>query len=782
MLSHRLDAWITSLTDRRLGRLRSETPTGSGLGAWGYVENLAPRPRGHRVDEGTEGPGVFEDPANAGYVHAPSLNHAATAAVLRSGFLAHGASDREPLALDLSAPRVRAALALLNGVRAGQSLAAQLGMRFERRLKEKGLAQYVLDFRRLAPLDMEVTTAAAEPSAEEQAIAGRVADGEALVERLADVAAIATALQAADVRAGESVSVAERTRRAQAVHAVLEELRDAVDGTGDLLLAEAVHQTVQGNAVRAAAARDALQRVGLPPEPDVARTHRTGVGVAHRVLVLLPETVQSPGGWPAQSGCPRARAEPRLDRWAARLLGDPAAVPILVRLIGDADDVVLAEERVRVSELGLCALDVLEGLDQRGPEGLSAIEARAVAVAAARHPDLAPFHPQLDNAAVDAGETALADFLALAAALREVLDNSRPLEAADLSIPEVKVEAGIDVAELEGRADAAEASLRVATQELQAELARAHSGDVGATPGLIRALGALARHGIAAAIRARPLDVSDAPAMASAAEAGRAAQRVVDTLDTFAPSPPDADAEARRARAMARLAAIFGESCRVLPAFRPQAPAGLTSSFSASDALQHEDTLAASSWLAQMSLVRPALDRYARALGMAETLGGDRPTHLTVGQLPHVDGDRWVALPFPEGRVPAGTVGLVVQMEESLSLEALVAGLAIDAWDEIVPGETETSGVAFHFDQPSTSAPNMIVLGVHPGDRPTWDVDTLLDTVRETIELARIRAVDPEVLRWVGRFLPAIYIADNRRGDTPAIDFRPLVGATFTRF
>jgi hypothetical protein len=141
-----------------------------------------------------------------------------------------------------------------------------------------------------------------------------------------------------------------------------------------------------------------------------------------------------------------------------------------------------------------------------------------------------------------------------------------------------------------------------------------------------------------------------------------------------------------------------------------------------------------------------------------------------------------VALPFPEGRVPSGSVGLVVQVDEVIPMEAFVAGLAIDAWDEVVPGETETSGVAFHFDQPSASAPNLIVLGVHPGDRPVWDVDTLLDTARETVELARMRAVDPEALRWVGRFLPAIYVADNLAGDAPAIDFRPLIGATFTRF
>jgi hypothetical protein len=501
------------------------------------------------------------------------------------------------------------------------------------------------------------------------------------------------------------------------------------------------------------------------------------------VLVPLPGSVQDTSGWPAVARCPRAAAEPRLERWAARLLGDPASVPVLVRLLADADDAPLAEERVMVAELELCALDVLEGLDRRGPEGLNAVEAHAVAVAAARHAGLTPFHPQLDNAPAAAGETPFADFLALAATLREVLDNARPLQATDLSVPEVKVEAAIDVAELEARADAAEASLRSAAQDLQAELDSAHAGAVGAAAGLMRVLDALARHGVAAAIRARPIDVNDAAALESAAQAGQAAARVLAVLGEFGTAPADADAEARRARATDRLAAIFGESFRVLPRFRPPAAAELASAFAASDRLQDGDALAASAWLAQMSLVRPALDRYAQALGLAETLGGvERPTRLTVGQLPHAEGDRWMALPFPDGRVPVGTVGLVVQEDGALALEEFVAGLAIDAWDEVVPGETETSAVAFHFDQPSASAPNLIVLGVHPGDAPAWDVDTLLDTVRETVELARIRAVDPEALRWVGRFLPAIYVADNLAGDTPAIDFRPLVGASFTRF
>ncbi|HEV7804515.1 MAG TPA: hypothetical protein VGO80_01740, partial [Solirubrobacteraceae bacterium] len=95
-----------------------------------------------------------------GHIHAPSLAHATTAAVLRSGYLAHsGESDAtSPLAVDVSSRRVRLARALTDGVRQGQPLGALLGYRFERGLHEGhaadlGLERYINAFRRLAPLD-----------------------------------------------------------------------------------------------------------------------------------------------------------------------------------------------------------------------------------------------------------------------------------------------------------------------------------------------------------------------------------------------------------------------------------------------------------------------------------------------------------------------------------------------------------------------------------------------------------------------------------------------------
>ena len=77
---------------------------------------------------------------NQGYIHAPSLNHAVTAAVLRNGYLSNATPDNPgSLAVNLSSERVRLALSIIEGMKAEQSLGALLGYQFERGL-QRGVA------------------------------------------------------------------------------------------------------------------------------------------------------------------------------------------------------------------------------------------------------------------------------------------------------------------------------------------------------------------------------------------------------------------------------------------------------------------------------------------------------------------------------------------------------------------------------------------------------------------------------------------------------------------
>ena len=107
--TYRLDAWQSALFHVRLqdqreisgDRAQAKRRKGIHLGAYGWVENVAPSTKRQLVREPVHpklqpqnGAPLFEYTDNGGFVHAPSLNHASAAAVLRSGYMTH-ATPRE---------------------------------------------------------------------------------------------------------------------------------------------------------------------------------------------------------------------------------------------------------------------------------------------------------------------------------------------------------------------------------------------------------------------------------------------------------------------------------------------------------------------------------------------------------------------------------------------------------------------------------------------------------------------------------------------------------------
>src|SRR6185295_18826504 len=94
-----------------------------------------------------------------------------------------------------------------------------------------------------------------------------------------------------------------------------------------------------------------------------------------------------------------------------------------------------------------------------------------------------------------------------------------------------------------------------------------------------------------------------------------------------------------------------------------------------------------------------------------------------------------------------------------LSTETRYAGLVIDEWPERIPNATEQAAVAFHYDEPRARAPQSLLLAVCPDDRATWDAALIEEILVETLELAKIRAVDLDSVQQVGQILPALYFA-----------------------
>lgn len=819
VFSHRLDAWVTSVATRRLAELRSTEKGAAVVGGFGWLENVGRGPKRQTVaplPPGEDGE-LTRQAGNAGYVHAPSLGQATTAAVMRSGYLATtGADASRPLAIDLSSARVRRGAQILEGIRNGQSLGELLGYRFERRLHDDRLDRYITIFRRATPLGrtrtLDVQIRLLEGGiigplvpGNRQRIAALRAERDEIVDLLRadhlfppamgrDEMAELMTLKVVDGhrlvemwRSDRAISTwdSELPRPGQPDHdelvAALDDLDDVVDAVGDLLTAESIHQLVSGAPQRTGESLDAVLRGEQPPaEFDVVRTPRSGAATTHRIVVVLEADRAAPR-WPRSTADVMGLAEPRLDRWAGLLLGDPTTCRCRARFVDAVSETVIEEQVVSLADLGLGALEVLHLASAGEGAFIATIEARlheqlmikdrpaAVPADAVLHLDFG----RADGDAVDA--PTVAEFATLATSLADSLLDARPLEPRDLS-PTDGDAGAVDTGELRARVEAVVAALDDAIAEAAARLAdeRAQAGSV-TIDEWFHVLDRLAKFAIIEAYPEPGGRTVDGLAEQLFAQVAVAHDRAVARQSAAAIVSEAAAGAGDVANLVAEMRAVLGQGFAVLATFEPRERAELQATFAASDALQGGDPFASLTWFQRIAAVRAGPERLNRALQFCEVLTRRRVFGLMVGQLPHVAADRWVALPPTDERpLRAAALSVVAQIPEPVTFVAPVGGLLIDEWTEVVPAAAETTGVAVHFDQPGTEAPNAIVVAVTPDNTDRWDFVQVERILLETFELARTRAVDPRTLfeqTDLDLVLPALYLGLNLAGDTVSTDF-----------
>jgi hypothetical protein len=718
LCSHRLDAWYTSLASLRLDWLRKQPHNQQTLylGAYGWVEDVRPQP----------------GQTSWGYVHAPSLGHAATAAVLRSGYLTHqdSANNAPALRLDLSSGRVRKAQHLLDGVRAGQPLGALLGYQFERALHVRHLDAYISNFRIVAPVE---------------GVAGdHVVDGLKLLEQLQNIP-----WGSKQGNAGVPLP-ARGTPTKQALDNELSLLNDALDAVSDLMLAESVYQLVGGSALRAGATVDALGRGESPPPVlDVTRTPRRGGVITHRLLVLLPDGPAA--GWPLT---PRGQAEPRLNAFVASLLGPPTRVRARAQIVSPAKTIV-ATVALTLADLGLGPLDIV-ALRERAPGavGQSEIEQRLAWLAWSRRPAATPDGSSIvlridRDPAASPDTLSIDELLTAAASARALLAAGRGATMSDFASPEQPTDLSVDLAELKTRADAATAALHTARARFddptstldQALSGAALFGADGAVPDLDP------RAWLAQAGRVR-VDLDARLAHLAALEAG---------FQRASASPAEL-----RDHELARFGIVFGPSFRAVPRLSAAGAVALPALFAASVKLLAGHPREPLLWLSRVARVRPGAARLDEALLHAEILHSGARRELAVAQLPPSATDVWAGLPLTPGTKPSDRISIVALGAPATA----AAALFVDEWLETVPNASETTGVTFHIDDARSRAPQAILLGVQPDAFPEWTLESVEGTLLEAIELTHFRTVDPDGLAGMGHFLPALFFATNL-GDGP---------------
>jgi hypothetical protein len=473
-----------------------------------------------------------------------------------------------------------------------------------------------------------------------------------------------------------------------------------------------------------------------------------------------------------------------LNFWAYKLLGDGGKIRCTIERLDDVSGGVVATRRIPLSALAISPLDVVYGVEggtsaaQRG-FSLSDIEqqvlyhakrttggfdpAATLRLQHSRPADLAP------------GEMTLFDALEQARAIRRLLGVARGADPEDLNPPERTGRGTIDLAELDGRVLRAENALTSAHTGLANLIARITTTT---TAEMLRtALLKLGAFGIGPAV---PVNVTgdDAAMRADLAQQGQALLKLskprLDQGAALRAETVAIDQRARRVQLVARLRAVFGDSFVVLPRFVFDAAGAteLTSAVAASTAAQDGDALAANTWFARSARVRDGLSRLGACLQRAEVLGTGARLNLSVAQLPFEKGERWVGLPPAAGAViPPSKLSLVVHTIGTINATLFTTGLLVDEWVEIVPNTRETTALAFQFDAPDVCAPQTVLIAVPPVPGQEWTAETLRRVLMETLDLAKLRAVDPDALGAAAHHLPALYLAFNSEDHAVSTDF-----------
>jgi hypothetical protein len=230
--------------------------------------------------------------------------------------------------------------------------------------------RFIAPFRELAPLvakKLEQSTQPGENLSVEAIAANNVVDGLKLNSLWQDTQKDPAQASRKEQDFFDKLQPMTDTEK-KAVRDELVVLHDAVDSVSDALIAESIHQVVRGNPLRSTNTVESIAGGETPPpELEVVRTPRSGIALTHRVVTLFSGDPLLPKAWAPPAIPFRANAEPHLNAWAAKLLGNPANVRCVVDRLEPGTGKVLESKELRINQLRLAPLDFIHALE--GAEG-----------------------------------------------------------------------------------------------------------------------------------------------------------------------------------------------------------------------------------------------------------------------------------------------------------------------------------------------------------------------------------------------------------------------------
>ncbi len=225
---------------------------------------------------------------------------------------------------------------------------------------------------------------------------------------------------------------------------------------------------------------------------------------------------------------------------------------------------------------------------------------------------------------------------------------------------------------------------------------------------------------------------------------------------------------------------IFGPAFNLIPVFdlknkdEMNAAASFRDGDSASNLTRyHKDNPhIVDEWLQGVARVRDKLSTVETINIFADALKVNRLDFKPL-QLPFREKDYWVAVEYPEVTsedtddqdpfIPDEDFLSLVQWlpTNGFNTEGSQSGMLIDELIEVLPSKRQTTGIAFHYNQPTTEPPQTLLLAITPEITGAWSWDKLVGTLHSTLDRAKLRAVEPDHLDKTafGHLLPAIISA-----------------------
>ena len=450
--SYRLDAWFTGLVNYKLQEQRAISVEGENqskgiyLGAYGWLLDVKPENKIlENVELNDELAAIFKpddgstlktDSTNLGYIHAPSLNQAATAAILRNAFDSNNTGGSEnPFAINLSSDRVRVSEVFLEGVRNGQSLAALLGYHFERGLHDKHtlgageVDKFIYPLRKVFPLTSnQLDDTKTEDDVSIESIEARnVIDGLKLIQHVQGNTVKTYPFGIPAEKGLPSATSAQANAINQEVNAIIE-IHDAI---GDVVLSEQIYQTVLGNIDRAAGNADAFSKGNYPPDIAVVDTPRTGTTLTHRMAIQLNASAAVP-----VDANPRRKAEPALSEWLISSL--PAPDKVQCKVIFSSPSTPETTVFVSQQDVGLDAMDLIYLLETDTEQGMTELDDRIASYVRYNihlHPDTNVFIQYTEE--IDAADKSKISFFELSSlvnSIRRIVRGNRYLKPSHLAL------------------------------------------------------------------------------------------------------------------------------------------------------------------------------------------------------------------------------------------------------------------------------------------------------------------------------------------------------------